>query len=97
MGMSISGGMIVGTLASDLVVPDSFDGEHHEWIEVMCWDCMAPHYDADVEQNYVGYMVNDILVSEIDGKWLDNIKYLARVFEEESGCPATLIGTQNVL
>jgi hypothetical protein len=95
MGIDYSGGMIVGELGSVLPEQDGFE-DLMEWAEGNEMVSMALYYDADLEDRYYGFAVENVLVSEIDQKWIDDLKKKADQFEKLSGVPAKLVGTQNI-
>jgi len=96
MGINYDGGMIVGELGSKIEKPRDFSGELYEWIEEMGLDRMFMYYDADIEDNIVGFKVEDVLVSDMSGKWLTDVWEKAAEFYRLTGVPAKLIGTQNI-
>ncbi|MCP4365439.1 MAG: hypothetical protein GY800_09105 [Planctomycetes bacterium] len=103
MGIDYSGGMIVGAHGSDVqtgVDIDFDDNEEYEyideWIEEHGMTTMSQHYDADIDYQYVGFEVSNVLVHEMEGEWLTNVKKLAAKFKDLTGVEAKLIGTQNI-
>ena len=95
MGIDISGGMFVGCKADELCYDDTVFSDLDDYIEHFSLDRFSPYFDADIEDNYVGYGVPDVKVSEID-KWVVKVKEKAKKFEDETGCKASLIGMQDV-
>jgi len=95
MGIDYSGGMIIGEIGSELPEPEGHDSLS-EWAEENEMVTMALYYDAAEEDCYYGFAVKDVLVSEIDQKWIDDLKTMAGKFEKLSGVPAKLVGTQNI-
>ena len=96
MGIDISGGMIVGAHGSNLSVPEDYYGAFYEWAEENGMDSMAEHYDADEDYTYYGFMVDDVAVSDIGGKWLADVDEKAIKFKRLTGLDAKLIGCQSV-
>lgn len=96
MGIDYDGGMIVGASGSDISEPEDYEDGLSEWAEENEMTSMSQHFDADEDDRYYGFEVPDVLVSEMRGKWLENIEQLAVKFEELTGEPALLIGTQNI-
>ena len=95
MGIDFDGGMIVGESGRKISLPEDFDCMS-EWADSNDMTKMAMHYDADDDCCLYGFNVDDILVSEIDEGWLADIRAKAAKFEELTGVPAKLIGTQNI-
>ena len=96
MGIDIDGGMIVGANGSELKVPEDYDGGIYDWLDDNQMETMSEHYDADISSRYVGFMVDDVEVSNISGEWIANVLILSEKFEKITGLKAKLIGTQNV-
>ena len=94
MGIDTDGGMIVGEIGSKLTAPEG--QEFYEWAEDNGLERMALWYDADVSNCYYGYTVDDVLIDDMDGKWLEEIHGLANKFEDLTGVKPKLIGTQDV-
>jgi hypothetical protein len=94
MGIDYSGGMIVGAHAEDIDFPDV--DSIYEWIEDNGLDTMSEYYDADIDQQYIGFCVDDIAVEDIEKGWLVNVKNKAKEFEALTGTKAKLIGTQDI-
>jgi hypothetical protein len=95
MGIDYDGGMIIGEIGSKLCEPDTYDG-FGEWVEDNDMKAMSLHYDAGSDFQNIGFAVPDIAIAEMDGEWLADVKAKARKFEEITGVPAKLIGTQNI-
>ena len=96
MGMDISGGMLIGAHGDKLSVPEDSDLAFHEWADENGLESYAMHYDASQSYTYYGFEISDIKVSEVDSKWLQEIRKKADEFEKITGVTATLIGTQSV-
>jgi hypothetical protein len=96
MGIDYDGGMIVGELGRKLEVPDEFDGNMNDYIEEHDMDAMSLYFDADTDYQYIGFKVPNVMVSELDGDWLTDVKAKAEKFEELFYVPAKLVGTQNI-
>lgn len=94
MGIDIEGGMIVG-LSGREIVCDHEDGLS-EWAEENGMDNYSIYYDADEEDRYYGFEVNDVFVKDIDGDWMKDVKQKAEEFKRLTGLDAKLIGSQNV-
>lgn len=95
MGTSISGGMVVGRMGCEIMEPGDYDGDFDGWTEEMGFDRMYPQYDADEEDCYYGFTVSAVDIEDID-EWVIIVKRLSKKFEEVTGVPARLIGSQNV-
>lgn len=95
MGIDYNGGMIVGALGSDLNIPEKYE-YLSEWAEDNNMTTMSLYYDADSESQYMGFEIEDILVSEINNDWIKSLKTFSKKFEDITGVPAKLIGTQNI-
>jgi len=95
MGIDYDGGMIVGELGMELEKPEDFDGELYEWVEEVGLDRMSQWYDSDIDYNYVGFRVDNVVVDDID-EWLRDVRKKAKEFYRLTGVPARLIGTQNI-
>lgn len=112
MGMDYSGGMIVGANAAtveDQVYFEDEDGrplygsngeayeEFYEWYEEVGMRTMSLRYDADSDNQILGFEVDDIeVLSEKFPAWLEDVKSKALKFKELTGIDAELIGTQNI-
>jgi hypothetical protein len=96
MGIDIGGGMIVGAMGHKIGMPDDYEGEFYEWVEENDLDQMSLYYDADSDDCIFGFTIPDVLVSEMDAEWLQKVKELSVDFEELTGEPAKLFGSQNV-
>ena len=96
MGIDYDGGMIVGAKGDVILSKNEFEEGIFEWAEEHELDDMSLWYDADPEDKYYGFRVKDVLVSEIEGEWLADVKEKARKFQALTGIPAELIGTQNI-
>jgi len=100
MRMNIKGGMIIGGLAAEIEVLVPTEVEDNisldEYMEDNGLDRMDLHYDCGDDSRYYGFRINDILVSDINGDWLDKIKVKAAEFEDLTGLKAKLIGCQDV-
>lgn len=94
MGIDYSGGMIVGAKGSE--IPVLIDEDFYEELIGHGMTYMSEHYDAGDDHRYYGYLIDDILVSQMDDEWLRKINELASKFEEITGVPASLIGTQDI-
>jgi hypothetical protein len=97
MGIDYDGGMIVGAIGSAISVPDDSELALYEWAEDQGMESMSQWFDCDDEYKYYGFCVIDTLVSDIkDDGWLDGVRKKAELFEQLTGVPASLIGTQNI-
>jgi hypothetical protein len=96
MGIDITGGMIVGSIGSSIEVPESSDDDIYDYIENCGMETFAMHYDAELEDSYVGFPIEDILVSDIDESWVNELKEKADKFKKLTGADAELIGSPNV-
>jgi len=96
MGIDIDGGMIVGELAADLTFPIIEGMYPLEWAYKQGLHSMSLYYDAELEEHYIGFPVENIKVVDMDATWFKNIRDLAKKFEDIFHVPAKLIGTQNV-
>lgn len=96
MGIDVDGSMLVGAHGGELKVPDGVEMDFYEWAEKNGIESFAQHYDADQSFTYYGFAVDDVDVSDIDGKWLKDTKESASKFEALTGVRARLIGTQSV-
>lgn len=96
MGIDVSGGMIVGIIGSELIDAIKTVDDFNEWYEINGLDRMATHYDADNDDCFFGFQVEDVPVSEMKGIWLKDVEEKAKRFKELTGIDASLIGTQDV-
>ena len=100
MGISTSGGMIVGECVSSvkLNIPDDYEWGEWEWCEDQELEIMSPYFDAPFEDCIVGFTINDVLVSDIKsgGSWLFDVQDKANKFKEMFNVNPRLIGTQDV-
>ena len=94
MGIDTDGGMIIGERGYKIEAPE--DEDFDEWAEDNGLECMAMYYDADSDDCYYGYKIQDVLVEDLTGEWIQNIYKLAGRFEDLTGAKPKLIGTQNV-
>ena len=76
---------------------DEYLEEFYEWYEAHDMVTYSFHYDADSDNQILGFTITDInpLSSEFD-KWLEDVKEKAQKFYELTGVEAQLIGMQNV-
>ena len=96
MGVSYNGGMIVGAVTSDISEPEDYEEGIREWAYENDMDTMCQYYDCDNDECFTGFTVKDVPVSEMTGDWLKDVKEKAAKFEELTGVPALLIGTQDI-
>lgn len=96
MGIDYSGGMIVGELGSELKEPDDYEDGLAEWAYDNGMSCMSLYYDASHNQCFFGFLVPDVLVSDMNTEWLAGIMLKAAEFTRLTGVPARLIGTQDI-
>jgi len=96
MGIDTSGSMIVGAHATYVGIPEEYDGDAGDWLDDNGMVSMSEHYDADYDNQFWGFYVEDIAVNKIEEGWLKDIQEKAKKFEELTGVPALLIGTQDV-
>lgn len=98
MGIDIEGGMIVGAAAKEFVARHDGDDDWSlgEWADDHDMACMSPWYDADYEDQYIGFSVSDMPISGITDAWVADIREKAARFKELTGLEASLIGMQNV-
>ncbi len=94
MSIETEGGMIVGRIGCDIPVKDGVDLT--EFCEDHDMTYMSLHYDADSDYRVYGFLVEDIWAADIEGTWLTEVKELAVKFEEITGVPAVLMGSQDV-
>lgn len=94
MGIDTDGGMIIGERGHKIEAPEGED--FADWAEDNKLERMAMYYDADTDDCYYGFTIVDVLVEDMTGEWLQYIHKLANKFEELTGVPAMLIGTQDV-
>jgi hypothetical protein len=95
MGIDISGGMLVGESGSNFEIPDEIE-DVREWADENGMEVMCEYFDADFEDSYFGFEVEEVLVSEINDSWIAKINELADKFERLTGLKARLIGTQDI-
>jgi hypothetical protein len=104
MGIDTNGGMIIGN-EYKLINVDKFelpkDYDYDVWEFLMSdldpWmNNMSPWYDSDRENCIVGYLIKDVLVSDMSGEWLKDVKEKSELFEKITGVKAKLIGMQDV-
>ncbi len=96
MGIDFDGGMIVGRMADQIAEPGDYEDSFADWLDDNDMDTMSLYYDADEDKQYAGFRVNNVPVAEMCGEWLADVKAKAATFEELTGEPAHLIGTQNI-
>ena len=96
MGIDYDGGMIVGCIGSDIDVPEEYDGDLSDWIEENDLETMSTYYDAEIDDRYIGFCVDDVDVNDIHGEWLTDVLQKAEKFFKLTGKKARLIGTQNI-
>ena len=94
MGIDYDGGMIVGARGVD--IDQSNIESMGEWADENGLVVMSTYYDADSDDCYYGFSIDDILISKIDDKWVKDLKDKAAKFEDLAKAPAMLIGTQNI-
>ena len=94
MGIDTDGGMIIGERGCNIEAPEG--EEFDEWTEDNKLKRMAMYYDADTDDCYYGFAIDDILVEDMTGEWLQHIHKLANKFEDLTGISPMLIGTQDV-
>lgn len=99
MSIDYDGCMIVGRYADDI----------SDWLESGedpddPWDLLensgmthaSLYYDAPIREAVIGFRVDDVMVNSMTEGWLDTVVAHATKFEELTGVPAKLIGTQNI-
>lgn len=99
MGMSISGGMIVGCYMSDLPEEVFVDYEDScDWAESNDLDYFSPWYDAESSEWFVGYRINSVEIEDefIFMDWVTSVSEKAENFKNLTGVTATLKGMQNI-
>lgn len=96
MGIDISGSMLIGNIAENITIPESYEDDIYRWADDNGMNIFNQWFDCDIEGQYVGFSVLDIPVDKINEEWLKDIKELAIKFKELTGKEAMLIGTQNV-
>ena len=96
MSIDISGGMIIGASIKDTKFFKDSDIDVGDWLYEHKMKYMSPYYDSTQEEWIIGFKIEDVLVEDMDQKWLDNIKSQAEKFEKLTGVKAKLIGMQNV-
>jgi len=96
MGIHYSGGMLVGAHGSRISAPEDYEDTEGEWAEDCGLEIYGEHCGAEWGTSFIGFAVDNILVSQMDGEWLDEIKKLALEFEKLTGVEARLIGAQNI-
>ena len=109
MSICYDGGMMVGCLGlppepedwqSKVVLDDGEElDEDEDWRDFLTENCGMERYskrfDADDENCYFGFPVEDCLVDNID-KWVVMIKKCASEFERITGEKAYIIGSQDI-
>ena len=98
MGTNISGALIVGAHFSDVCLNYDEDEFYDdvEFLEGHDIDIFSPHYDADIDDSFIGFRIENVDVGSMDSVWFDKIKKLSGEFERLAGCKARLIGCQKV-
>ena len=96
MGMDIDGGMIVGALGEDLFDKKPEGVPLYEWVDDLGLDRLSKYYDADDEECYYGFCVDNVLVTEMTEEWIRGIRMKAIRFADLTGVPAMLIGSQDI-
>lgn len=96
MSIDISGGMILGAPIKGIKLFKDSDIDVGDWLYEHKMEHMSPYYDCEREYWIIGFGIEDVLVEDMDQKWLDNIKSQAEKFEKLTGVKAKLIGMQNV-
>jgi hypothetical protein len=56
---------------------------------------LSPYYDSGYNI-FIGFKVDDILVSKMTDEWLSIIRELVQEFKEIARCPVKLIGVQDI-
>ena len=92
MGIDYDGNMIVGAKESLINIPEDED----DWAYDNGMKTMSPYYDADPDDRYIGFKIENIPVKDIDDEWVKMIKAHAAKFKELTGVEAELIGMQNI-
>jgi len=95
MSIDYDGGMVVGAHVELIKVPEEEDSVYDWLVEDHEMDSMWQYYD-DEDNVIFGFTIPDIPVSQIDEKWLTNLRDKAAEFEKITGVPAKLIGTQDI-
>ena len=96
MGIDYNGGMIIGCSLSDIFIPDEFEDDENEYIEDNGMSTMYDFPNADSDEKYVGFEIENILVSKINIEWIEMVKAYADKFKALTGEDAKLIGTQDI-
>lgn len=97
MGISYSGGMIVGCNADNIGYDDEEFEYDYEFCESHDLDSYSLWYDAATEGQVWGFTVKDVTVlSDEFDDWVNMVKRKAQEFEEITGEKAMLIGMQNI-
>ena len=98
MGVSINGGMMVGCSGRDfnIDVPYGCDLDEEEYANDIGIERYSKHYDADDDDCWFGFLIDNINIEDIDIYWIAGIKELADKFEKATGVKAMLIGSQHV-
>ncbi|RKZ94768.1 MAG: hypothetical protein DRQ46_09420 [Gammaproteobacteria bacterium] len=94
MGIETDGGMIIGRMGCDIPMKDGVDID--EWADENDITYMSLVYDAQLYDRVYGFLVEDVWATNIEGEWLTQVKELAVKFEELTGVPALLMGSQDV-
>lgn len=94
MGISYSGGMIVGCSADNIGYDD---GGTYEFLEQYDLEAYSLWYDADTDGQVWGFAVKDVtILSDEFDDWVNMVKRKAQEFEEITGEKAMLIGMQDI-
>ncbi len=94
MGIETDGGMIIGRMGCDIPMKDGVDID--EWADENDITYMSLVYDAQLYDRVYGFLVDDVIVNDMEDTWLFEVQRLAKKFEELTGVPALLMGSQDV-
>ena len=96
MGISTSGGMIIGCPINDITIPEDYGYDSHEWAYENDMEIMSAHYDAGDDYVWVGFAVENTPAVGLNAKWLENVQRLCIKFRDLAKAEPSLIGMQNV-
>jgi len=94
MSIETDGGMIIGRMANDIPMKDGVDID--DWCADNDITYMSLRYDAQLYDRVYGFLIDDVIVNDMEDTWLFEVQRLAKKFEELTGVPAMLIGSQDV-
>lgn len=96
MSNKYNGGMVVGNIGKILNIPENYDDDFIEYAEDNNMVTIYKCEEADKNDTYFGFPVNDILVKDITANWIKDIAEKAAKFKKLTGIDAMLIGSQDV-